>query len=84
MYIQKEHTNMAKVRAKDTIRLTTGEVLTLAAALDTGKVYLDTYVTWTRDTDAPREVRQYVARDAASRGAESWDVGQKLYESRQR
>jgi hypothetical protein len=64
-----------KTRAQDKIRLSSEQVLTLGEALDANLVKLkeiDNY---------PHKHPRYIARDTT--GDLFWDVGQKLYESRQ-
>lgn len=70
---------MAKTRAKDRIRLANGDVMTLGEAIANGRVVLVALDSWTRNTDVPRKVTRYYARE----GDELWDINQKLYESRQ-
>ena len=57
-----------RVRAKDRIKLASGEILTLAEALDDGRVALK--------QDGKRYRAEEVGRDLY------WDIGQKLFESR--
>ena len=68
---------MAKVRAKDRIRLSTGEELLLGEAFDQGFVTVDTTKAYGRNAT---EVTRYIARE--TNGDLYWEIGRMLYDSR--
>lgn len=67
---------MAKVRAKDMIRLSTGERLTLGDAIDQHKVYLEELPPSPGSSNPRHFAREY------PNGEMLWDVGKMLFDSR--
>ena len=67
---------MAKVRAKDFIRLSTGERLSLGDAIDQHKVYLEKLPPNPGSHNPRHFAREYPD------GAMLWDIGEMLFDSR--
>lgn len=73
-----------KTRAKDKVRLSSGETMTLGEALDSGKLRLEECVRYSskREDSQGRalKITYYIAREPG--GNLFWDVGETLYRSR--
>jgi len=67
---------MAKVRAKDFIRLSTGERLSLGDAIDQHKVYLEELPPNPGSSNPRHFAREY------PNGSMLWDIGKMLFDSR--
>lgn len=72
-----------RTKAKDQIRLCDGSVMTLAEALDARLVFVDKGIGTSRKRQGERrEMTVYFAYTTFQGEKYTWEIGQKLYESR--